>query len=91
MGNNDVSVDTGTFPLIGGSFYIRRLVSLSISVPNCARTNTAMGKRSEDLQREGRERSSVCEAEPHSASFSSFLITYMHQHARVRCDGACAS
>lgn len=59
MGNNDVSVDTGTFPLIGGSFYIRRLVSLSISVPNCARTNTAMRKRSEHLQREGREREST--------------------------------
>lgn len=90
MGNNDVSVDTGTFPLVGGSFYIRRLVSLSISVPNCARTNAAMRRRSEHLHGEGREHSSVCEAENHSACFSSFLITYMHRHARVRRDGACA-
>lgn len=93
MGNNDVSVDMGTFLLISGSFYIRRLVSLSISVPNCVWTNTVMRKRSEHLQREGREHPSVCEAENHSACFSSdstVLTTYKHQHAHVRCDDACA-
>lgn len=42
MGNNEVSVDMGTFPLTSGSFYIRHLISLSISVQNCVGTNTGL-------------------------------------------------
>lgn len=69
MGNNDVSVDMGTFPLISGSFYIRHPISLSISLQNCGRTNTVTRKRSEHLQWGGRAHSYVCEAETHFASF----------------------
>lgn len=81
MGNNDVSVDTGTCPLIGGSFYIRRLVSLSISVPNCARTHTAMRKRREHLQREGRESTLLFVK---LKTFCVFFIIFNHLHASTR-------